>query len=350
MLLGIPSSPTKERETVNPPKFTTEFRDRITRTREHSSEEEDVNNSLCSTSLDSGVDYKLKLAMAKGSIRTHDLQGLMRAAISTIAGEEPGFTRDEFSQLSPEQLKKHYDRQQDKDTQTLDILKEVLRLCETTKSPNRSPIPFFKQEASSPSTEQITSISTDQIKSLEDLVREDAPSMIILLVEDSYVQMKMLLKQTTGVILQSSATPTSSEQFANAGATWMKNGFAIENKGRCSIICAGNGRIALDIVKKVPITAMITDNEMPEMNGLELIASIRNLEIKENRPRMRIALNTAVPALNLDSKSLEHLDLKNDDRYILKAQKGSAGIIEFLGFTQTNSEETASPPTIASFN
>jgi DNA-binding NtrC family response regulator len=40
----------------------------------------------------------------------------------------------------------------------------------------------------------------------------------------------------------------------------------------CTILTAGNGRSAVEIIRSVPIDVILTDLEMPYMNGFELVA------------------------------------------------------------------------------
>jgi len=356
MKLSIPN-PTKD----SGHKYADELRGRVEFSRDNSEDvglynstsSDEVNNqkkSLRSQSVNGvlGCAVNNPLNGNESPLRMHDVLGFMREGINIvntnpIANEKFSFTREAFSQLSPQELVKYFDEQQNINAQVLEIFREVLRrggAPTIQQTRNESPYQFFKSEASSLGTEQISSLSTEQIKSLEDLVRVDAPSMIILLVDDVYTAMKMLSRQAAVAIGGGNNTPTTSGLPATAVTEWNNKGFVIERKGRCSIICAGNGRIAFDIVKKVPITAMITDMEMPEKNGMELIASVRELELQETRPRMRIALSTAVPKSNLD---LQHFDEKNGDCYMLKGENPKA-VAEFLAFINTIHEEKISSP------
>jgi two-component system chemotaxis response regulator CheY len=51
---------------------------------------------------------------------------------------------------------------------------------------------------------------------------------------------------------------------------------------------ATNGKEALEIVRSQPIKLVLTDNEMPEMNGMELIKTIRETRSKSELPVIMI--------------------------------------------------------------
>ncbi len=58
--------------------------------------------------------------------------------------------------------------------------------------------------------------------------------------------------------------------------------------GRCSVLTAENGRAAVKILEKMQVDLIVTDLNMPEMNGYELLAYTRR-----NRPDIRAAVMTA---------------------------------------------------------
>ena len=138
---------------------------------------------------------------------------------------------------------------------------------------------------------------------------------IILLVDDSLTMMKILFKQVTKILCP--APLQWSEALRSiASEDWQQTGFVIVNRAGWGIVCAANGRVAYDIVKKTAVRATITDHEMPCMTGLDLITFIRNLERKESRPRMSIALNTARSAAEITLQESSDIDL-----YLLKGER-----------------------------
>jgi len=159
---------------------------------------------------------------------------------------------------------------------------------------------------------KMCSLTEEQRISLTDLRSMDRLKGIILLVDDSFVTMKMLLKNVTNILF--SISPQQSEIASDNLKSvkiddWQQKKFVIETRGDWGIVCAANGRVAYDIVMAIEILATITDQEMPMMNGLELIASIRKLERIESRPRMRIALNTALAVAELTPILSTEIDL-----------------------------------------
>lgn len=159
---------------------------------------------------------------------------------------------------------------------------------------------FFPQEA--------CSLDSEQKISLVDLAAMEALDGVILLVDDSLTMMKMMLKQVTNILCpvpQQWSEPLASVVSEN----WQQKGFIIAIREHWGIVCAANGRVAYDIVKRSAVRAIITDHEMPTMNGIDLITSIRNLERKESRPRMSIALNTSLLETELALKEASDIDL-----------------------------------------
>ena len=63
----------------------------------------------------------------------------------------------------------------------------------------------------------------------------------------------------------------------------MNRNIAISNKNIEVIGMAYNGKEELDMILELKPDLVITDNKMPEMNGVDVIEKINNLEI-ENKP------------------------------------------------------------------
>lgn len=67
---------------------------------------------------------------------------------------------------------------------------------------------------------------------------------------------------------------------------------------------AYNGQQALEILERYPIDAVLTDNNMPEMNGMELASRIRQLQhqgaLKESLLIIMISGDTQVKSELLD--------------------------------------------------
>ena len=129
-----------------------------------------------------------------------------------------------------------------------------------------------------------------------DRLNRSKPNGIILLVDDSLSIMKLLLKNVTSIIDPTYRTGEKQPGTLQAVTTqnWQITGFVIEKRGGLYVICASNGRIAYEIVKRCSVRATITDHEMPEMTGLDLIKSIRERERSLSFQRMGIALNSAL--------------------------------------------------------
>ena len=77
--------------------------------------------------------------------------------------------------------------------------------------------------------------------------------------------------------------------------------FAMDDAG-FETVTAKNGRIAFELAKESPFDMVITDQQMPEMSGLELCRNLRGMPEYENCP---IILSTA-KGLELELPRLQH--------------------------------------------
>ncbi|MDA9272204.1 hypothetical protein N9Q05_02355 [bacterium] len=167
---------------------------------------------------------------------------------------------------------------------------------------------------------------------LENLANMKEIDGIILLVDDNCLQMKILLNRVTKLI----QPKNQSENFKKTKGqeAWEKAEFVIETRDNWAIICASDGTVALEILKKCPITATITDQSMHKMNGIELITIVRNELIQHES--MYLALHTADTMAEL-TKSLneklgEELNVFLETRHVdfIKKQDPLTGLIALL--------------------
>lgn len=63
--------------------------------------------------------------------------------------------------------------------------------------------------------------------------------------------------------------------------------------GHQDIVEAGNGREGLDRLAENPVDCVITDWNMPEMNGIEFIRSLRAMDGAEKLPVLMVTTNAA---------------------------------------------------------
>lgn len=132
-----------------------------------------------------------------------------------------------------------------------------------------------------------------------DLTKMNRLQGIFLLVDDSVTVLKLLLNQLTSIIYPDIEQRPShlTEQLNHAmKGNWQEIGIVVKTRGHWGIVCAANGRYALDVVKHCPIVVTITDQQMPEMTGIDLIKAIRKLELAEARIPMSLALSTTLSA------------------------------------------------------
>jgi two-component system chemotaxis response regulator CheY len=63
--------------------------------------------------------------------------------------------------------------------------------------------------------------------------------------------------------------------------------------GYQDVVEAGNGREGIDKVIEGPVDLVITDWNMPEMNGIEFIRALRTMEGKQRLPVLMVTTNAA---------------------------------------------------------
>ncbi len=63
--------------------------------------------------------------------------------------------------------------------------------------------------------------------------------------------------------------------------------------GHTDIVEAGNGREGLERLEESPVDLVITDWNMPEMNGIEFIRSLRASERSSKLPVLMVSTNAA---------------------------------------------------------
>lgn len=61
--------------------------------------------------------------------------------------------------------------------------------------------------------------------------------------------------------------------------------------GYTEIVEAGNGREGIDKLNEGPVDMIITDWNMPEMNGIEFIRTLRAMEGKQQLPVLMVTTN-----------------------------------------------------------
>jgi len=70
--------------------------------------------------------------------------------------------------------------------------------------------------------------------------------------------------------------------------TWSISRHLSKDKDKYELMAVNNAREALDILKQVPVTMVVSDIRMPEMSGLELL-----MEIRKNYPDTKVVIMTA---------------------------------------------------------
>ena len=63
--------------------------------------------------------------------------------------------------------------------------------------------------------------------------------------------------------------------------------------GYTEVVEAGNGREGIDRVNEGPVDLVITDWNMPEMNGIEFVRALRQMDGKQHLPVLMVTTNAA---------------------------------------------------------
>lgn len=90
---------------------------------------------------------------------------------------------------------------------------------------------------------------------------------------------------------------------------------ALQQIGNIELVCAENGREALEVLKARPVDLLVTDVIMPEMDGIALVREVRRTRAKHELPILMITARAEVNARN------EGLGL-GANSYVLKPLSG----------------------------
>ena len=69
----------------------------------------------------------------------------------------------------------------------------------------------------------------------------------------------------------------------------------------CNIITAQNGRKAIEMLRNVQVDVVVTDLNMPVMNGFELIGYL-----KQHHPSISVIVMTAITTVDSESMAHDH--------------------------------------------
>jgi len=97
-------------------------------------------------------------------------------------------------------------------------------------------------------------------------------------------------------ILSVSTAGVASNHRAVSSKEWEEKKLTIDRVDDYVIICAANGKVALEIYKYLhtSIVSIITDQEMPLMMGSELLSTIRSLESSAGSHRTIMTMCTSL--------------------------------------------------------
>ncbi len=254
-----------------------------------------------------------------------DMKGLMVAATKeTTQFPLSDLSKEAVVRLTPEELAQLYDAQQEKINALISLFNtginaadEVLAsysevvLKNVVQSAPVSPrFQFAKQkvldleqlehEAAKKAAKDKAELDA-KFENLTTFAQTEGLTGFILLVDDSRTILKTVLKQITLLLYPppSQIPPMSENLSTSSGDNWSTTGLITEIRGNWGVICAGNGRIALEVVKRCAVSIALTDQEMPTMSGIEFIRGVRDIERLESRAAMDITLQTTLSFVQL---------------------------------------------------
>ena len=170
-----------------------------------------------------------------------------------------------------------------------------------------------------------TLLSTAQIQSLFELQANQSLSGCLLLVDDTPTMFKILFKYISSC-LQIDRSEINMEIDARHWQEQKISSCCVKNWG---IIIAANGNIAQEILQKITITAMITDNDMPGLRGVDLIKNIREQEQKQaSALPLKIALHTGGGSSAENATTSDYVQNTLNAKYITKGESNK--IIDFF--------------------
>ena len=258
------------------------------------------------TELDETLNSAAKMLQEKDIL--DNISRLMRKGMDITRHYSISLTREEFAALTSEELKNFYDSQQQYSEKITAIFEQGCKLCKKNfqgyfQSLSETTHAFFAEKG--------TILTKKQHSDLDDLASLQYGAGIILLVDDSILILKLILKILSSILNLSShkVMANRSHHLKNLRDTeWQAMGCVTETMANWVVICASNGAVAHEIIRVAKVSMMVTDFEMPKMNGVELIKSIRSQQTSSSMP---IVLHTTL--------SKEQL-LENDPSFDLVKQ------------------------------
>lgn len=136
----------------------------------------------------------------------------------------------------------------------------------------------------------------------------------ILFADDGVVNIKFLLTQTLNYLGLGRLPERSSSSKLDFSTHWSKLGCYILSYADWYFICAPDGKMSKELMQQWLPNAIITDHEMPNLNGTQLIEWFREAYPQKND--VRIALHSANAANNCPEK-LQNLNAT----FLTKADK-----------------------------
>jgi len=144
-----------------------------------------------------------------------------------------------------------------------------------------------------------------QRERLAELHNNNALKGLILLVDDQSNVLKMLVRSLMRLIFKGQVNRLPRAELNGVQPSdWADYGVTMDVFGEWGVICAANGLIAAEILRQSPrIKSVVSDFEMPMMDGIDLIYAIREFEAsQQNRDPVRILLNTSIKQDKLHSR------------------------------------------------
>lgn len=271
------------------------------------------------------------------------LVALIEDTINLALSYNQGFSREEFTALNPEQLGSMYDSQEKTRVEVIKNLEQISKFC---SDPSTSSISNQTDTSQGFFATKTNILSKEQHETLRILSINKHSSGIILLVDDSVVILKTIIAN----LEQYQATMSQTTEYLNPfehmdSKEWQNIGIRTGVIANRTVICAANGLIAREVIMACNIAILITDYEMPLMNGGDLIKFIRSQEQLHALPILPIALHTTLSKEALIADQL-NLDLEQMSVTYIEKNKSRDNLLEFFRENIPNHEprKTTSTP------
>lgn len=169
-------------------------------------------------------------------------------------------------------------------------------------------LPAYTNRFFNPASSELNTVHINRLQQLK-----DDPNLrgIILFADDTISSFKILFQKINQKINKNDLNITTKIRFMHkiTPKEWPEIQMTLDIFGKWAFICVANGDLAYDILAllmyhQLPIKALISDQDMPGKQGIELISGARELEAAHHLTPMPIVLNTSCTQAQLGPENL----------------------------------------------